>query len=195
MKWYSGRCRSPARARRHSRKFFSVAPAEDSIACKSVMAVPVGRTDDEAPAPAQRFGGNTFAFARFFGRGVPRAVLCTGKIARERLPKQLADHLNKRGQKLFLGPASPRSSKVTWAVGRQPARSILRGKATSGTNRPLSSSHPPNDWHDRVQGLLRMDPRYLATYHRQGRRRAPDSLSEAKVHQILISHRYGTLDT
>ena len=58
------------------------------------MTALLGRTFGEALLPARYFGGNTSAFARFFGRGVPCAQLCIGKIARQRLPKQLADHLN-----------------------------------------------------------------------------------------------------
>jgi hypothetical protein len=47
-----------------------------------VMAALLGRTFGEALLPARCFGGNTSAFARFFVRGVPCALLCTGKIAR-----------------------------------------------------------------------------------------------------------------
>jgi hypothetical protein len=65
-----------------------------AITREFVMAAILGRTFDEALLPVRCFGGNTPAFARFFGRDVPCVLLCTVKVARKRLPKRLADHLN-----------------------------------------------------------------------------------------------------
>jgi hypothetical protein len=53
-----------------------------AITREFVMAAVLGRTFGEALLPARCFGGITSAFVRFFGRGVPCARLCTGKIAR-----------------------------------------------------------------------------------------------------------------